>query len=224
MPGTPYFIFDLDGTLVDNVYQHVLAWKQALDEEGLVVPTWRVHRRIGMSGSLLVRELARELDAKVSPERAERVARRHGETFKAITPAGRPLAGATDLLAYLSEHAIAWAIATSGHAENAHAALGLLSVDPTTATIVTRDQVRSAKPEPDLFVEAAARLQKPIEDAWVVGDSIWDMIAAERAQSLSIGLLSGGYAASELQQAGAERIFDDPADLLLHINELLVQR
>src|SRR5689334_20836815 len=156
MANSNYFIFDLDGTLVDNVYQHVLAWKAALDEAGLVISTWRVHRRIGMSGSLLVRELAQELGKEIPADVVERVRARHGEIFKSLTPVGRPLPGARELLRHLSAHAIPWAIATSGHAENARAALDALAAGD--APIVTRDQVRSAKPEPDLFFEAAKRL------------------------------------------------------------------
>lgn len=221
MTNTRYFIFDLDGTLVDNVYQHVLAWKGALDEAGIVIPAWRVHRRIGMSGSLLVRELAQEFGQDTSPDHIEFVRKRHGEIFKTLTPVGKPLPGAQDLLAHLTAQAIPWAIATSGHAENARAALQALHVAPDNAVVVTRDQVESAKPEPDLFLEAAKRLGKPIEDALVAGDSIWDMLAAKRANATGIGLLSGGYADSELKAMGADRVCDDPADLLHHIDELM---
>jgi len=221
MAGDVSFLFDLDGTLVDNVYEHVLAWKMALDEAGFIVPTWRVHRRIGMSGHLLVEELAKEAGAVVTPEAVERVRKRHGEIFKSFASIGRPLPGASDLLAHLSKQAISWAIATSGHAENAHSALEALHVDPAQAVVITRDQVQAAKPAPDLFLEAARRLERPIEKAFVVGDAVWDMIAATRAQSRGLGLLSGGYAASELSEAGASRVFADPADLLRHIEDLL---
>lgn len=217
------FIFDLDGTLVDNVYQHVLAWKAALDEAGFVVPTWRVHRRIGMSGHLLVEELAKEAGGEVAGDVVARVRKRHGEVFESLVPAGRPLPGAAELLAHLSGHSISWAIATSGHADNARVALESLHIDAAQAVVVTRDQVQAAKPAPDLFLEAARRLNRPIQDAFVVGDSVWDMIAATRAGANGIGLLSGGYAASELNEAGARRVFADPADLLRHLDELLVQ-
>jgi HAD superfamily hydrolase (TIGR01549 family) len=174
-----------------------------------------------MSGSLLVRELARELDAGVTDERVERMRKRHGEIFKSLAPKGRPLPGACELLRYLSGQDIAWAIATSGHAENASAALSALNIEARSAVIVTRDQVRSAKPEPDLFLEAAKRLDRLTEEGLVVGDSIWDMMAARRAGATGIGLLSGGYSNAELTEAGATLICDDPADLMLHVEELL---
>jgi HAD superfamily hydrolase (TIGR01509 family) len=215
-----YFIFDLDGTLVDNVYEHVLAWKKALEEASVLVPTWRIHRRIGMSGELLVRELATLAGVALSPDQVEIVHRRHGEIFKSFDLEARPLPGAGALLAELSRRSIAWAIATSGHADNAGPALAALNVDRANAIIVTGDQVKAAKPDPDLFIAAAARLSAPIADALVVGDAVWDMVAAGRAGARGVGLLSGGYGAAELIGAGACRIFDDPADLLAHVSEL----
>jgi phosphoglycolate phosphatase-like HAD superfamily hydrolase len=104
--------------------------------------------------------------------------------------------------------------------ETAAVNLAALGVDPDRTAVVTRDQVRYAKPDPDLFIAAAGRLGAPIESAVVVGDAIWDMLAAVRARALGIGLLSGGYGDDELRQAGAMRVFEDPADLLNHIDEV----
>jgi phosphoglycolate phosphatase-like HAD superfamily hydrolase len=102
----------------------------------------------------------------------------------------------------------------------ARTTLDHLGVDPDRAVVVTRDQVRYAKPDPDLFVEAAARLGVNIESAIVVGDSIWDILAARRARALGVGLLSGGYGENELERAGAFRVYAEPADLLEHLDEL----
>ncbi len=102
----------------------------------------------------------------------------------------------------------------------ASANLKSLGIDPQHAIVVTRDQVRFAKPDPDLFVEAAKRLSKQTEGSYVIGDSIWDMYAAARCGALGIGLLSGGYGRDELERAGAMRVFDDPSDLLVHLDEL----
>ena len=112
-----------------------------------------------------------------------------------------------------------WTIATSGRAATARLALPLLGL-PADVPMVTRDMVRHAKPDPDLFLEAAVRLNVDIETACVVGDSIWDMLAAQRARALGIGFLSGGYGTDELQRSGAYRVFEDPADMLAHIDEV----
>ena len=221
MRQAPVFLFDLDGTLVDSVYQHVLAWKAALDAEGIELSVWRIHRKIGMSGGLFTNQLLREtgLD-NIGGERVERLRRAHAEAYKAYRDAIRPLPGARELLAWLTDAGIPWAIATSGRMETAAVNLAALGVDPARTPVVTRDQVRYAKPDPDLFLAAAERLAVPIEAAVVVGDAIWDMLAAVRARALGVGLLSGGYGADELRQAGAIRVFDDPADLLEHIDEV----
>jgi HAD superfamily hydrolase (TIGR01509 family) len=144
----------------------------------------------------------------------------HAKAYRAIGGGIRPLPGARELLAYLSEKSIPWAIATSGRMETAGVNLRALGVDPQQSVVVTRDQVAHAKPDPDLFLAAAARLGAPIETAYVIGDSIWDMLAAARCRALGIGLLSGGYGERELQQASALRVYEDPADLLAHIYEL----
>ena len=132
----------------------------------------------------------------------------------------RPLPGATALLNTLSNAQIPWAIATSGRLETAGPILDKLGVDLSRVPVVTRDQVKFAKPEPDLFLVAAERLGVRIETASVVGDSVWDMLAATRARALGIGLLSGGYGLEELERAGAYRVYEDPADLLKHLDEV----
>jgi HAD superfamily hydrolase (TIGR01509 family) len=120
----------------------------------------------------------------------------------------------------LTDLKLPWAIATSGRMRTAEANLRSLELDPARATVVTRDQVKYAKPDPDLFVEAARRLGTTTRGSYVIGDSIWDMIAAARCGALGIGLLSGGYGAEELERAGALRVYDDPADMLVHLDEI----
>jgi HAD superfamily hydrolase (TIGR01509 family) len=215
------FLFDLDGTLVDSVYNHVRAWHLALRDEGIELSVWRIHRKIGMSGGLFTNQLLRELGIELNPETIQRLRTRHAEHFLALASEVVPLPGAADLLKTLSELELPWGIATSGRMQTASANLRSLGVDPQSAVVVTRDQVNYAKPDPDLFVEAARRLGTTTQGSYVIGDSIWDMIAAARCGALGIGLLSGGYGREELQQAGALRVYDDPADMLLHLDEIV---
>jgi HAD superfamily hydrolase (TIGR01549 family) len=214
------FLFDLDGTLVDSVYHHVLAWHEALVAEGIELSVWRIHRKIGMSGGLFTNALLRETGLDIEPERIERMRRFHAESYKRHSADVRPLPGARELLAFLTDAKIPWAIATSGRMETAGPVIDMLGVDRSTTPVITRDQVKYAKPDPDLFIAAAERLGVAIELATVVGDAVWDMLAARRARSLGIGLLSGGYGLEELERAGAYRVFEDPADMLSHIDEL----
>ena len=215
----PAMLFDLDGTLLDSVYQHVLAWKEALESAGIPLSIWRIHRRIGMSGGLFVRALVRETGHDVSPTEADRLRAMHEEAYARRMNEVRPLPGAQQLLDRLTELGVPWAIATSGSDVTAKAARVHLEL-PESAPIITRDQVAYAKPNPDLFLAAADALGRPISDSFVVGDSVWDMLAAQRAHALGIGVLSGGYGREELETAGAYRSYDDPADLLAHIDEL----
>jgi len=218
----PAFLFDLDGTLVDSVYQHVLAWREALEEAGVDLSVWRIHRRIGMSGGLFVNALLRETGHRVTTEEAARLQRHHAQAYARQVAQVRPLPGARELLTYLSRAGVPWAIATSGRLEGARPALEMLGINPDVA-VITRDQVERAKPDPDLFLAAAGRLGVEISAAVVVGDSVWDLLAARRAGALGVGLLSGGYGQEELERAGAYRVYQDPADLLRHLDEVGVR-
>ncbi|MBB3902765.1 HAD superfamily hydrolase (TIGR01509 family) [Methylobacterium brachythecii] len=213
-------MFDLDGTLVDSVYQHVLAWSQALGEEGIALSVWRIHRKIGMSGGLFTNQLLRETGQDISQERIERLGRLHAEAYGRLSSQVRPLPGARALLSNLTAAGIPWAIATSGRMETAKINLAALDIDPNQTPVVTRDMVKYAKPDPDLFLAAAEKLGKSIETAVIVGDSIWDMLAARRCRGLGVGLLSGGYGSDELERSGAVRVYEDPADLLKHLDEV----
>ena len=215
----PAVLFDLDGTLLDSVYQHVLAWKEALESAGIPLSIWRIHRRIGMSGGLFVRALARETGSEIDAAEADRLRKLHEEAFKRRVHEVRPLPGAQELLDTLTSLGVPWAIATSGGDVAVGASIGLLQL-PRGAAVITRDRVAYAKPNPDLFLAAAAALGKPITESFVVGDSVWDMLAAQRAHALGVGVLSGGYGREELETAGAYRSYDDPADLLAHLDEL----
>jgi len=218
----PAFLFDLDGTLVDSVYQHVLAWREAMAAVGIELAVWSIHRRVGMSGGLMANAILRETGHAVTQEEAGKLLRLHAEAYSRLASQVRPLPGARELLAYLSRAGVPWAIATSGRSESARPTLETLGLDPKVP-VVTRDMVGHAKPDPDLFLAAAERLGVPIDEAVVVGDSVWDLLAARRARALGVGLLSGGYGQDELERAGAYRVYQDPADLLRHLDEVGVR-
>jgi HAD superfamily hydrolase (TIGR01549 family) len=221
-PSVPAFLFDLDGTLVDSVYQHVLAWREALECCGIELAVWRIHRRIGMSGGLFANALLRETGKPVTAEQAEELQRCHAQAYSRLLSQVRPLPGANGLLTFLTGARVPWAIATSGKNDSARQTLRFLEIGPEVP-IVTRDDVQRAKPDPDLFFAAAARLKADIRTSLVVGDSVWDLLAAQRAGALGIGLLSGGYGQDELERAGAYRVYQDPLDLLQHLDEVGVR-
>ena len=218
----PSFLFDLDGTLIDSVYQHVIAWRAALSQIGIDLSVWRIHRRIGMSGGLFVSALLRETGRTLSKADIDRLQEAHAEQYRAQMDGVTALPGARELLGFLTGTGVRWAIATSGHAATARPALGLLGL-PEDTPMVTRDLVRHAKPDPDLFLAAAALLDAEPRHAFVVGDSVWDLLAARRAGALGVGLMSGGYGREELERAGAYRVYADPAEMLARIDELGVR-
>jgi HAD superfamily hydrolase (TIGR01549 family) len=218
----PALLFDLDGTLVDSVYQHVVAWREALADVGINLPVWRIHRRIGMSGGLFVNALSRELATELDPETLAMLPGLHADAYVRQLDSVQPLPGAIELLRTLTDHGIRWAIATSGAERYARLSLELLQLPPDTP-LVTRDQVRYAKPDPDLFLSAAELIGADIADSLVVGDSVWDLLAARRAHALGIGFLSGGYGREELIYSGAFRVYEDPKDLLAHLYEVGVR-
>ena len=194
--SVPAILFDLDGTLIDSVYQHVLAWREALERSGTALSVWRIHRRIGMSGGLLVDALLRETGRQISRSDAKNLQKWHAEAYAKLVSQVRPLPGAVELLALLSKAKVPYAIATSGMLESARPSLAALGVD-ARVPVITRDQVKRAKPDPDLFLRAAQRLGASIFDYIVVGDSVWDLLAARRARALGVGVASGGYGQDE---------------------------
>ena len=218
-PPAPAFLFDLDGTLIDSVYQNVIAWRNALAKLDIDLSVWRIHRRIGMSGGLFVSALLRETGCTLSEDDVELLQQDHAAEYLAQVSSVRALPGAPELLAALTSHGVPWAIATSGRRVMAEKALAMLGL-PDDAPMVTRDMVRHAKPDPDLFLAAAALIGTDPRYAWVVGDSGWDLLAARRAGALGIGLLSGGYGREELERAGAYRVYADPGELLSRADEV----
>ena len=221
-PPGPAFLFDLDGTLIDSVYQNVIAWRNALAKLDIDLSVWRIHRRIGMSGGLFVSALLRETGRTLSDQDIELLQQDHAAQYLAQVDSVKALPGARELLKALSALGVPWAIATSGRRIMAERALAMLDLS-ADAPLVTRDMVSHAKPDPDLFLAAAALIGVDVRHAWIVGDSVWDLLAARRAGGLGVGLMSGGYGREELERAGAYRVYADPAELLARTDELGVR-
>lgn len=215
----PAVLFDLDGTLVDSVYEHVCAWSEALQDSGLVLPAWKIHRHIGMSGHSFLRELMREMKPPRRGIDLDQVEKKHVAYFTKRANRFELLPGSRELLSHLSECGVRWAIATNGKQEQTKHLLKGLDI-PEGVPVITGDDVRKAKPSPDIFVLAAEGLGVPISDCIVVGDSVWDLLAAGRKSALGVGMLSGGYGQEELERAGAFRVYADPAEMLLRIEQL----
>ena len=214
----PAVLFDLDGTLVDSVYEHVHAWWSTLVKTGIMVPKWRIHGRVGMSGQSFLTELMREF-APTKKIDIKQLEKEHDEKIRSVLSDISPLRGADDLLKHLHRSKVRIAIATTGNREQTSLLLKKLTI-PRGTPILTGDDVKKAKPSPDIFVAAAAALKTQLRDCIVVGDSVWDVLAAGRKGALGVGLLSGGYGEEELHRAGAFRIFADPQDMLLHLEQL----
>jgi HAD superfamily hydrolase (TIGR01509 family) len=219
----PALIFDLDGTLIDTVYGHVLAWQRAFEDEGIDVDGWEVHRRIGMSGGMFVRATARAINRTLSDDEVKRLQDAHSRYFHEFLPKRRPLPGAIKLLAALRDARVPYGIATSGRRPDIDASLAALRV-PDDVVVIERGDVARAKPEPDLFLACQSRMKVDVSECFVIGDAVWDLLAARRAGMLAVGLLTGGYGMDELFQAGAYRVYRDAAELLDSLDELGVSR
>lgn len=218
----PALLFDLDGTLVDSVYQHVTAWQEALAEVGIPLSVWRIHRRIGMSGGLFLDALQRETGVAFDDATMTKLSDAHAAAYLRRADTVVPLPGARELLHHLHDRGVPFAIATSGARRTAQTAIEMFDL-PDDVPVVTRDLVERAKPDPHLFLAAAQLLGVRPQSSFVVGDSVWDLLAAQRAGALGIGLLSGGYGREELERSGAYRVYADPAEMLSRLEEVGVR-
>jgi HAD superfamily hydrolase (TIGR01509 family) len=212
-------IFDLDGTLIDTVYGHVLAWQRALGEVGLAVDGHRLHRHVGSSGKLIVRFAQREAGSRLSAAQSEMVHRRHDELFRQYIPSPQPLPGAVDAFRVLRDARIPYAIATASYRPLIDASLQAVGIGPEAIVVEGIGELQG-KPEPDLFLASREQLGVDAGECIVVGDAAWDHVAARRAGMLSVGVLTGGYGEEELYHAGAFRVYRNIADLLQNLDEL----
>jgi HAD superfamily hydrolase (TIGR01549 family) len=210
-------IVDIDGTLVDTNYQHTIAWGRAFADHGVEVPLWRVHRHNGMGGDQLVAAVAGDdVEERLGNRIRESEARRYAELIDEV----ELLPGAHDLLVALRQLGHRIVLASSAKQDEVERYVDLLEARNLVDAWTAGGDVEKTKPHPDLIVTAAGRLPST-EHLVVIGDTTWDAIAAERAGLPSIGLLSGGFGADELREAGCRMIFADAAALAASLEEAL---
>jgi len=209
-------VLDVDGTLLDSNYHHALAWSRAFEHAGVTVPLWRIHRTIGMGGDKLVAAAAGD---EVEKEHGDDVRDRWEQEYDDLVGETRLLPGAKELLRVLEERGIAVALASSSIPKHAQHAFELLDADDLADTATTAEDVEESKPDPELVEEALSRLGS--DHACVIGDSVYDVEAAQRTGVPAYGLLTGGYGRAELEQAGAAGVYEDLDDLLAHIDDWL---
>lgn len=210
-------IVDIDGTLVDTSYQHTLAWGRAFADHGLEIARWRIHRHNGMGGDQLVAAVAGDaVEARLGDALRESEVRRYGELIDEV----RPLPGARDLLAGLRSSGYRVVLASSAHREEVEHYVELLSARDLVEAWTTSADVDRTKPHPDLIETAAERLGGA-RRLVMIGDTAWDAVAATDAGVPSIGLLSGGFGAAELRDAGCAAVYTDAADLAAHLEDAL---
>ncbi|HVE67384.1 MAG TPA: HAD family hydrolase [Solirubrobacteraceae bacterium] len=195
-------LLDVDGTLVDSVYQHTLAWHRAFRDEGLEVEVWRVHRRIGMGGDQIVSSLCGD---EVEERQGEALRDAEKRRFEALIDEVRPLPGARALVEALKERGHEIVLASSAKEEELEHYIDLLEVRELADAWTSSADVEATKPAPDLV--EIARGTASVERAVMVGDSTWDAEAAGRAGVPTIGLLTGGFSEAELRDAGADPVF-----------------
>lgn len=211
--GETGVVLDLDGTLVDSVYQRVDSWCEALAPLGVHPPRWMVHRRVGMAAEPMVAQLIGRRVEELSAEEFGEIKRRYLAAFRARVGTVTPLPGAQRLLGALRRSRVRWAIATTTTTATARALLGPLE-DSGDLVLVTGDAVAAAKPDPALIEEAARRLGVATQALWMVGDSVWDAVAARHCGASTAAVLTGGIGREELVGAGADLVYAELDHLL----------
>jgi phosphoglycolate phosphatase len=217
-PASPFdtVVLDLDGTLVDSVYQHVVAWRSAFLAVGMDVPAARIHRAIGMGGDRLVTDVAgRSAEAAVGDE----VRAIHGERFDQLISHVTATEGALELLQQLRHHNLQVVVASSGEKAQTERLLSLVDDGETLHGWASGSDAEQSKPAPDLLDVALARVEG--DNAFVVGDAVWDVMTAQERKLPCIGLLTGGVSEGELKEAGAAAVYASPAELAEDLEQAL---
>jgi HAD superfamily hydrolase (TIGR01509 family) len=214
MADTPAVLFDMDGTLVDSNYLHVHAWTRAFHDVGIAVESWRIHRSIGMDGARLLETLSGDAD----DDTQKRAKDLHLRYLREAAPLMRRLPGARELLERIRSLDLQIVLATSSSEEELALTRPVLDCEDLLTAATSSKDVEVAKPEPTIIEVALQRAGVDAGDAVYVGDAVWDIVACDRAGVRAIGLLSGGVSRDELENAGAEAVFENPRELADHLD------
>jgi HAD superfamily hydrolase (TIGR01509 family) len=209
-------ILDIDGTLVDTNYHHVIAWYRAFRQHDHVVPMWRIHRHMGMGGDKLIASICGD---EVEREQGDDIRAAEKPLYKAMIEEVEPLAGARRLMEDLKELEHTVVLASSAKADELDHYLDLLDARELADDWTSSADVEETKPAPDIVESALAKVGADAADAVMVGDTPWDVQAAEKVGVPTITVLTGGFAESELRDAGAVRVFESIEELRAGLRE-----
>lgn len=202
-------IFDMDGTLVDSTYHHAITWQQALHDNGVDVETWRIHRSIGLGGDKIVTQVAGE---EVEKAKGDEIRDRQSKLFAKVRDLVEPLPGAKELIEQLRGD-FKVVIGSSGEKQDVEKSLAIVGLkEEDVDGMTTSSDVEDSKPDPDIFGEACKKVDGA--SAIVVGDSVYDVVAAARAGFPCIGVLTGGFSEAELLESGAILVVESLTELL----------
>jgi len=207
-------IFDVDGTLVDSNYQHTLAWSRAFRRYDVVRPLWRIHRAIGMGGDKLVPEVAGEEVERALGDTLREV---WVEEFDGLIGEVRPFEGAHELLEEVKRRGFRLVLASSGKAKHVDAFLDLVDGRPLADAWTTAEDAEATKPEPDLVKTALGKVEGA--SGVMIGDSVWDVVAADRLDVRTIAVRTGGFSVGELAEAGASQVYESLVELREHLDD-----
>jgi HAD superfamily hydrolase (TIGR01509 family) len=209
-------ILDIDGTLVDTNYHHAIAWFRAFTRHEIVLPMWRIHRHIGTGGDQVVKALC---DERVEREQGERIRSAEGEEYGKLIDEVRTMEGSRELIVSLKDRGHTVVLASSAKEDEVDHYLDVLDAREIADGWTTSADVEATKPEPDLVRAALERAGADADTAVMVGDTPWDVKAAQGAGVPTIAVVTGGFAAQELREAGAEAVFESVAELCDQLDE-----
>lgn len=212
-------IFDVDGTLVDTNYHHVLAWYRAFRGFDITLPIWRLHRAIGMGGDQLVAHVAGD---EVEKQHGSALREAWVDEFDALIDEVQPFDGAHDLLKNVKARGFRLVLASSGKAKHVDRFLDLIDGKPVADAWTTSDDVEKSKPEPDLVATALKKVEGA--SGLMVGDSTWDCVAAAKLGVPSLAVRTGGFSIEELTEAGASRVFESLREFTDHLDDTPLAR